>query len=113
MLTRVERWVPADASFALVLILQLALPSEIPGYLLGLVRYSPRKYLCALAMAELPYALATVYLGQGLLERRSGLILAAGVVISVLSLTTMRILRTKLRDSGAQPDADVDGLRGQ
>jgi uncharacterized membrane protein YdjX (TVP38/TMEM64 family) len=112
LLDRFEHWVRPDAPFGLVLILQLALPSEIPGYLLGLVRYSPRKYFCALALAELPYALATVYLGQGLIERRSGLILAVGVVVSAMSLTAAHLLRTKLRNipSNRIRDASSDNV---
>ena len=33
----------------------------IPGYVLGLVRYPVARYLLALAVAELPFTVATVY----------------------------------------------------
>ena len=55
LIQRCEQWVGPHTPFGLILILQLALPSEIPGYVLGLVRYPARKYLCAVALAELPY----------------------------------------------------------
>ena len=39
--------------FGLVVLFQLAVPSEIPGYVLGLARYPLRRYLAAVALAEL------------------------------------------------------------
>ncbi len=54
--SRITRHVP----FGFVLLFQLAVPSEVPGYLLGLVRYPPGKFLLALGIAELPFAAATV-----------------------------------------------------
>ena len=51
-----------EVPFALVLLLQLALPSEIPGYLFGLLRVRVRTYLMALALAEIPFVVGTVVL---------------------------------------------------
>lgn len=101
LLHRLEHWIRPDAPFGVVLILQLALPSELPGHLLGLVRYPLRKYCCALALAELPYVLATVYVGQGLIERRGGLIVGVGTLVGILSLAAVHALRSRLsgRDS--------------
>ena len=53
-----------NAPLGLVLLFQLALPPEVPGYLLGLPRYHFWKYLGALALAELPYAVATILSGN-------------------------------------------------
>lgn len=69
-LERYENRISHQAPFALVLLFQVALPSELPGYLLGLVRYPFWKYLGALALAELPYAVVTIYLGASFIERR-------------------------------------------
>jgi uncharacterized membrane protein YdjX (TVP38/TMEM64 family) len=52
-----------------VLLFQLALPSEVPGYLLGIIRYPFFRYLLALALAEIPFAAGAVYLGRSFLER--------------------------------------------
>jgi len=90
---RVQRTAP----FGLVLLFQLALPSEIPGYVLGLVRYSFPKYLLALGLAELPYAVITVYVGAGFVERRSGVVLSLGLVLVALSLGAFHFLKKKLR----------------
>lgn len=69
-LTRYEERFVRHMPFHVVLLVQLSLPSEIPGYLLGVVRYSFVRYLAALGIVELAYGLVTIYLGQGFLERR-------------------------------------------
>lgn len=96
-LHRFEHRVQRDAPFWLVLILQLALPSEIPGYVLGLARYSFPRYLLALGIAELPYTVATVYIGTSFVERRGAALLAAGVAIAVLSVVMFYVLRRVTR----------------
>ncbi len=96
-LEQCETWVGAGTPFFLILMLQLALPSEIPGYLLGLVRYPARKYVAALALAELPYAVATVYLGSSFLEQRSVAILGIGAMVATLSLFAAYRLRRELQ----------------
>jgi uncharacterized membrane protein YdjX (TVP38/TMEM64 family) len=65
--------------FSHVLLFQAALPSEIPGYVLGTSRYPFVRYLMALALVELPYAVATVYLGASFVEREAGRFILAGV----------------------------------
>lgn len=87
-LHRLESHIPADAPLWLILLLQLALPSEIPGYVLGLVRYPVARYLAALALAELPYTIATVYLGASFVAGRSMVILGVGLAIAAFSLAT-------------------------
>jgi len=121
---RVVRWLTAEAGlrrlesavnertpFSLVLLLQLALPSEIPGYLLGLARYPLSRYLLALALAELPYAFATVLLGASFLERRTGLLLGVGLVLVAGSLFAMRRLGSRLKPGVAQPRAPASDGR--
>lgn len=78
-LARFEHRISNHAPFSLVLLFQLALPSELPGYLLGVVRYRFVKYLLALAIGELPYAVGTVYLGVSFVERRSFALLGLGI----------------------------------
>jgi len=84
--------------FLHVLLLQAALPSEIPGYVLGIARYPFHRYVAALALTELPYALGTIYLGQSFLARRSVLLLALGLVAIVFSATFYRLFRHGLGD---------------
>jgi uncharacterized membrane protein YdjX (TVP38/TMEM64 family) len=79
-LARFERRISTRAPFGVVLLFQLALPSEIPGYILGLVRYGLARYLGVLAIAELPFVIGTVYLGASFLERRMTTLLAIGAL---------------------------------
>ena len=88
--------VPGEITFALVTLLCLALPSEVPGYLCGYLGVRLRTYLGALALAELPYAVGAVWLGEGVVNRRVGWLLACGVAGAALSLYTMRLLHARL-----------------
>jgi uncharacterized membrane protein YdjX (TVP38/TMEM64 family) len=92
-----EKVLPRDAPFGLILLFQTALPSEVPGYLLGLARYPFRKYLAALTISELPYAIATIYLGEGFLQRRVFLLIALGVVMAAFSGWTLYWLRGRVQ----------------
>ena len=93
---QLESYVSAKTPFTLVLLLQLALPSEIPGYLLGLVRYPLARYLAVLSLAELPYAAATALLGDSFLKQRSYLLFGIGFLMVAFSLLTIQKLRSKL-----------------
>ncbi len=96
VLERYQQRISARAPFRLVLLFQLALPSEIPGYLLGLARYNLFKFTVALAIAELPFALGTVYLGASFLERRIPLLLAIGALGIGFSVWAARRLRRQI-----------------
>jgi uncharacterized membrane protein YdjX (TVP38/TMEM64 family) len=77
-------------SFVHIVIFQAALPSEIPGYVLGVLRYRFPRYLAALAIVELPYAVATVYLGASFLQRQSILLITAGAGVVLVSVFAYR-----------------------
>lgn len=98
-LAQLDRRLTERTPFGVVLLIQLAFPSEIPGYLLGLVRYPLRRYLAALAIAELPYAVGTVLLGEGFVERRVGLLVMIGVTAIVAAVVLSRALRRRLPHS--------------
>lgn len=97
-LQKLESRIPPGAPFSMMLLLQIALPSEIVGYVLGLARYPFLRYMAALAIAELPYTLATVYLGNGFIQGRGGVILAVGAAIAALSLLTLHLWRSTIED---------------
>ena len=88
------------APFGLVLLFQLGLPSEIPGYVLGLVGYSFAKYLLALGLAELPYAIATVYLGVSFLEQRTLVVAVLGVLVVLFGAWAFQTLHRRLTALG-------------
>lgn len=97
-LDRYEDRLSSETPFGLIVLLQLALPSEVPGYLLGLVRYPFWRYLLALALAELPYAVGTVYLGESFLERRLLVLLVLGALGAVFMFVAVRTLHRRLQE---------------
>jgi uncharacterized membrane protein YdjX (TVP38/TMEM64 family) len=95
-LARYEERISRHTPLGLVLLFQLAVPSEIPGYVLGLARYGLRRYLLILAIAELPYAVGTAYLGESLLEQRALLLLGLGALAIFFSAWALHVLRRRL-----------------
>jgi uncharacterized membrane protein YdjX (TVP38/TMEM64 family) len=95
-LARYEEFVSKRAPFGLVLLFQLALPSEVPGYLLGLARYPFGLYFLSLALGELPYALATIYLGDGVMNGRLVQAVGFGAAVAILSAWAYRTLHRRL-----------------
>jgi uncharacterized membrane protein YdjX (TVP38/TMEM64 family) len=96
LLQRLERRMGPATPFSVVLLFQLALPSEIPGYVLGLVRYRFARYLLALGLVELLYTVAAVHLGASFVERQAGAVLAIGIAVALLSVAAFYLLRRKI-----------------
>jgi uncharacterized membrane protein YdjX (TVP38/TMEM64 family) len=102
-MARYEKAITADSNFRLVLLFQLAVPSEVPGYLLGAVRYPFGKYLLARAVAEVPFAVGAVLLGDSFARGRYGLLMAIAVACVLLSAAAVYLLhRRASRASGAR-----------
>jgi len=57
-------------SITSVTILKLALPSEVPSFAMGIVRYPPLTFLIVAFASELPAAIWIVYLSAALVEDR-------------------------------------------
>ncbi|MBI3896180.1 MAG: VTT domain-containing protein [Acidobacteria bacterium] len=100
-LERYEDRISHRAPFSLVLLFQLAMPSEVPGYLLGFMRYHFWKYLGALALAELPYALATIYLGASFIEQRKYVLIGVGAAVAAFSGWALYTLHRRIVDKGS------------
>ena len=96
LLARYEAWVSHHTPFALAFLFQLALPSEIRGYLFGLGRYPFGRYLLSLALAELPFGVGAVYLGRGIVQRRVTLVVVMGLALVVLSVWALHALHRRL-----------------
>jgi uncharacterized membrane protein YdjX (TVP38/TMEM64 family) len=91
-LARYEGRIGGEASFASALLVLASLPSDVVGYFFGLARFPLRRYLLALALAELPYAFGAVFMGAAFLERRP-LPLLAGAAVALAVLAWQRRLR--------------------
>lgn len=88
--------VRGEVTFALVLLLHLALPSEIPGYVCGYLGVRRRIYVSALALGELPFAFGAVVLGDGVVNRQVGWLVGFGLIGAALSLCALWVLRWRL-----------------
>ena len=94
---RYQEKIRDETSFGFILLFQLALPSEIPGLVLGLARFPVERYLLALAIAELPYAIMTTLLGASFVKRDFRLLIALGAVAAITALFLGRTLRRQLQ----------------
>ena len=83
--------------FIHVLLFQAIVPSEIPGYLLGILHYRFLLYLIALGITEVPYAVATVYLGESFLRREITVFVLVGVGLIILAAFLFQIHRRLVR----------------
>ena len=92
-----ENYIGQHAKFIHILLFQAALPSEVPGYLLGALRYHFPHYLLALVIAELPYAIGTVFLGTSFLQRNITLILLLGVIAIIISTYLHSLFRKNIK----------------
>ena len=88
-----EGQVGERTKFIHILLFQAVVPSEIPGYVLGILRYRFLFYLTALGITEIPYAIATVYLGEAFLQGESTVFILVGVGIIVLAAFLLQIHR--------------------
>ncbi len=76
-----------------VTLLKLALPSEMPSFALGIVRYPIGKLTIVLLASELPFAVWAVYLSVALISEQRAVfvaVLVGGFVL--LGLVTRRII---------------------
>ena len=75
------------SNFWLVLLFRSSVPAEIPGPVLGALKYSPLKFTFATAIAELPYAIAIVYASNSLLiGQKFCFLLWVGSIFIVMSI---------------------------
>lgn len=108
-LARYENLVSSRASFGTVVLFQMGVPSEVPGYLLGLARYPFWKFIAAMALAELPYAIATVYLGSSFIEQRIFLLVGVAAAIAALFGWALYTLRQRVW-KGTRAESEKPGL---
>lgn len=104
-LEKYQQYASKRMSFWALLLLCFAVPSEIPGYLLGSIRYPLLKFLAAMATAEAVYALGVVIAGENLLVDKPLPILASLGVLAVLALGASLLLRVvkRRRAGGLSP----------
>jgi uncharacterized membrane protein YdjX (TVP38/TMEM64 family) len=100
-IARYERWARSGPTLVPILLLQLAVPSDVVGYVFGLVRCRVRNFLVALAVAEMPYAIGAVYLGVSFLEGNLLSLMLLGIVGVLFSWWVLRRLHRAQAAAGA------------
>ena len=107
-LDRMERWARSGrGSLVAILLIQLAIPSDLAGYVFGLIRCPFGWFTAALALAEIPYALGAVVLGMSFVERRLVPLLIVGVAGTVLSVAAFNLYRRQV--DASQPEGSPSG----
>lgn len=91
---------PAQIDFPIALLIQLAMPSEIPGYLFGTLRVRFGIYLAVLALVEAPFAVGTVLLGDSIIQREGGWLLVLAAIGIGVGLLAVYLLHRKLGPGG-------------
>lgn len=103
-LEKYQQFVSKKMQFWAVLLLCLAVPSEVPGYLFGGARYPFWKFLGAIAIAEGIYASGLVIAGESLVEAEPLTILAViGILIAIAAGAGLLLRALKKRKSGGMP----------
>lgn len=88
---------PRRLGWPAVLLMQLALPSEVPGYVCGAIRVPFPIYASALALAELPYAVGAVLAGDSILQGHSMWLIGLGAAAALSMAVAYRLLHRSLR----------------
>jgi uncharacterized membrane protein YdjX (TVP38/TMEM64 family) len=103
---RYEEMLAADRNFALVALFQLAVPSEVPGYLLGTMRYPFGRYFLVLAIGEIPYAIGATYMADSFLHRQYTWLIGLGLAAIAVSTTAAVLLRRKMAASRSRSPSE-------
>lgn len=97
-LEKYQEYVSTRMKFWAVLVFCIAVPSEIPGYLFGGMKYPFWKFLAAIGIAEAIYAFGVITAGDKLLAAEPGpflLVLAAMAAVAIAAGFTLHRLRKR------------------
>ena len=103
-LEKFELRVNRNTRFVHIVLFQAMLPSEIPGYVLGSLRYRFVPFAIALGLVELPYAVGTIYIGDSFLQQRGWLLIAiaaGGALLITVAFGIYRHRRALARQASA------------
>ncbi|MEK7066899.1 MAG: VTT domain-containing protein [Patescibacteria group bacterium] len=82
------------SEFILVLLFRLSMPAEIPGYVLGIIRYNFGKYFLATLISELPFGFLVVYGSEALIMKKT-IIFFVLTASGIATMSAMFYLFTK------------------
>lgn len=93
-----KEMISQKAGFWFVLLFRFALPSEITGYALGIIRYHFGKYLLATVLVEIPFAFLTVYSGEAFIKGNLLLFTSLVLFSAAVIYLTLYYFRKKLKN---------------
>ncbi len=85
------------AEFWLIFLFRLAMPAEIPGYVLGAIRYNFLKYFIATFLSETVFALITIYGSRAIIEKQLDVLVLLGGFILVFFLVSFYFFSRAIR----------------
>ena len=94
---RYETFFATRAQWRSILLFRVALQSELPSYVLGVLRYPFVKYLPIMALAELPFVAVVVYLGDAFVRGRSEIFVLTLAVSLGLTVLAFRRLQREMQ----------------
>jgi len=94
--------IPPHAEFKLILLFILSTPSEVPGYVIGTLRYKFLKYFAATTINEVIYASLTAYAGAALVKKNLW-VFSGSVIFFVVSYSYAFYLLNKYLRRSARP----------
>ncbi len=101
-LDKYQKWVGKSMPFWGALLFCIAIPSEVPGYLFGSVRYPFLKFFAAMGIAEAVYAIGVVAVGENLLTDKPIPLLLAITAIVLVAAGGGWLLNVMKRKKGAK-----------
>lgn len=101
-LSHYEHIISKEAKFWVILLFCLAVPSEIPGFILGAMRYDFAKFISAVLIAETVYALGAVLIAQNILDKEivstGAIVILLFILIAAASTTLIRLNRARKQE---------------
>lgn len=89
--------IPAKMKFWLVFLFRLTAPSEIGGYVLGVLRYYFGKYFLATFLAELPFALLTIYASEAFINQKTTTFIVLILMMFILISATFYAFQGQIK----------------
>lgn len=96
-LEKYQQFVSRRMKFWTTVLFCIAVPSEIPGYLLGGLRFPFLKFLAAIALAESIYAFGIVIAGQSLVAAKPLPLIGMIAALIIILISARWLLRTVKR----------------
>ena len=104
-----QQFVSKRMRFWAAVLFCMAVPSEIPGYLFGGLRYPFLKFLGAIAIAESIYAFGIVIAGQSLVAAKPFTLIAIVAILIIVAVGARLLLKTlKRQKSVSKPQKGTE-----